>query len=174
MNIRTYGGQWLLSGAGIATSDNCCCDDGPCGCVICEGCPNVCDLELSTDSDGFYWFYDHPDCIQVDGGGTMATYALSIIPADPPGIPSNVYQWIFYCVYSDDREWDVTVVEDNVSWVTVGIFPQFTRPDGTVTMTIAPPSAPPAPPSEYSCTLTIEFVADDGTGNGTAAIRFRP
>jgi len=66
------------------------------------------------------------------------------------------------------------VVDDDVDWVTVGAFPQYTRPDGTVTMTISPPFTPPDPPPEYSCTVTIEFVADDGSGNGEATIRFRP
>lgn len=27
MSIRTFGGQWLLAGAGVATSDDCCCGD---------------------------------------------------------------------------------------------------------------------------------------------------
>ncbi len=29
MSIRTYGGQWLLAGSGVATAGDCCCDDPP-------------------------------------------------------------------------------------------------------------------------------------------------
>jgi hypothetical protein len=30
VSIRTFDGQWLLAGDGIATSDDCCCGDGCC------------------------------------------------------------------------------------------------------------------------------------------------
>lgn len=32
MSIRTFNGQWLIAGSGVATADDCCCDNTP-GCT---------------------------------------------------------------------------------------------------------------------------------------------
>lgn len=50
MSIRTFNGQWLIAGAGVATADDCCCDsqqgcktDADCGSLYC--CYGVCQAE---------------------------------------------------------------------------------------------------------------------------------
>ena len=50
MSIRTFDGQWLIAGAGIATSDDCCCDQGPeeCGPTCGEDCQQTVTVNFSV------------------------------------------------------------------------------------------------------------------------------